>query len=338
MFCNDIVIFIVKNTLSSLHCSLMKHLFLCGTLLLLLAPFSALGQNIEPSVFTATISGPSDAPVGRPILFNALVSGIVTEGETTTFEWKLLNNDQVISETIDAIFTPEDPGPKTIVLTIETTIDELLFTQTREHTVSAYNRKMVFIADEQADQEKLDRHRLGAQQAGTYIPPTITVETSNVGADNALVKLAQDQPETLQNAETIVFWSDDISGMQALMQAAENNEELRQHIKDSTLLLVTDSNLTSLARVARSPFRVLRPEQIILTRKQAVTSLFTTENVDGFLTDITTQDIAFTKVDSDMSAVRPWNFLSLLVSYMLTNGIASQTIILCFHYRLLPLF
>jgi len=108
----------------------------------------------------------------------------------------------------------------------------------------------------------------------------------------------------------------------------EGKEERLQGLQNQTIVLITDRGLQTLSRTARGPFSVLKPQQILITRKEAINPLLSATDIEAFLAELEKRDIDFLVVDKAAVAVRPWNLLSSLVTYMLTHGVSSQVVIL----------
>jgi hypothetical protein len=132
----------------------------------------------------------------------------------------------------------------------------------------------------------------------------------------------------LAGADAIVLWTEGIVGLQALTRAVQSNEEIRAGIHNQTVVLVSSRNLATVGRTARGPYSVLRPRQILVTRKEAMNPLLSSPTLEEFLAEIDQRDIDRMTIDDTTEGIRPWNLLSSLVNAMLARGVPSQTVIL----------
>jgi hypothetical protein len=149
-----------------------------------------------------------------------------------------------------------------------------------------------------------------------------------VSTEEAIFNALSERTNALVGAESIVLWTDGITGLQALMRMAESDPSRTAGIDNQTIIMITDRSLKTLSRTVRGPFSVLKPDQILITRKEAINPLIAAGNIESFLEDIEQRDIDFLVVDESTTQIRPWNLMSSLVNYMLTHGVSSQIVIL----------
>ena len=290
---------------------------------------AATGDIINSNVpLRPIISGPDDVAIRRTLVLEASASlGI---GEDTTYRWYRDNISFPISKTVEAVYTPEKAGTTTIKLVISTTIDGEVVESETEKTITVYERKIVLIADETVSIDKLNIHQKAAEEKGIFLPVLKPSSAASVplASEEPLIKFIKEQSSILNGAEAIVLWTDGITGLQAFMRAIEGDAELMQSIKTQTIILISNRSIQTLGRIANGPFAVLRPDSILITRKNALNPLFDTANIQEFVSELEQRDNDYLIVNASNAGIRPWNLLSSLVNYMLTHGVSSQTVIL----------
>lgn len=290
---------------------------------------SATGSSLEDPVplLEAVITGPEDIAVGRTAVLDASSSRVT--GENVSYQWFRGEVHQPISQTVEAVFTPDRPGNNVFRLVITATVDGQQYRSESTHSLIAYNRKIVMIADSSVEPAKLLSHASGANEQGVYMPIIQTAPPSGpLGSEQSLAALLAEKANILIGADAVILWTDGVQGLQALMSVVEDSEELSAGIRNEGVILITQRSLQTLSRIARGFYSALNPDQIIITRKEAINSLLTTPTIDAFVNDIAQKDIDSLRVTSAASGLRPWNILSNLIDAMLTNGIPSDTVIL----------
>ena len=292
-----------------------------------LLPLTAFAQSASNEELTAIVAGPEEVGVGRTIVLDASASRGL--GENTEYRWYRGQSTIPISRSVEAVFTPDQPGVVTLRVEIETNVDGVREVVQAQKTVTVYERKIILLADSTIPEEKLNLHLMAAAEAGVYLRVLQPEEQAiPLGVEESIFSILSEESSTLNGAEAIVLWTDGIKGLQALMRAVENSPEKFESIHSQTVVLVTDRSLGSLARTAGGPYTVIRPDQILVTRKEAVNPLMSASDMESFVEELRTRDIDFLIVDESTTGIRPWNLLSSLTNYMLTHGVSSQTVTL----------
>lgn len=274
------------------------------------------------------ITGPDDVAIGRTIVLDATVSR--SSGSSIQYKWFVAGKTQAISETVEAVYTPETAEPLVFRLVV-TSISPAGDTQVSEttHTVNVYSRKIVLVADASVSADKLAAHQEVAASAGVFLRILRpNPSASPLGDEEALSALLSEQADSFAGANAIILWTEGISGLQSLLRAVNSNQELLAGMQNQMIVLLTDGSLQTLARTARGPYSVLRPQQILLTRKEAIDPLLASTSVDQFLQELSKRDLEHFSINASTAGLRPWNILSSLVNTMLTKGVPSQTVIL----------
>ena len=305
----------------------MKPLFSLLAILNIMQPSVALAQEVQPTEPTAIIAGPEEVAVGRTIVLDASASRGL--GQDPAFRWYRGESTIPISRSVEAVFTPDKPGVVTLRLEITVNIDDETQIIRAQKTVTVYERKIILLADSGVPEDKLNLHLMAAAEAGVYLRVLQPEDTAiPLGVEESIFAILSEESATLNGAEAIVLWTDGIKGLQALMRAVEGSPEKFEAIHNQTIVLVTDGSLNTLARTAGGPFTVIRPDQILVTRKEAINPLMSADNIESFIGELQQRDIDYLVVDESTTGIRPWNLLSSLTNYMLTHGVSSQTVTL----------
>lgn len=304
----------------------MKHSLLA--VLLFLLPCASLAQEAPPTEpLEAVITGPDEVLVGRTIVLDASASHGL--GNSTQYTWYRGESNVPISRSVEAVFTPDQPGVVTMRLSISTMINGKRETIETTRSITVYDRKIVLIADSSIPLDKLNLHLVAAAEAGVYLRLLQPEESAiPLSVEESIFAMLSKESATLNGAEAIVLWTEGVKGLQALMRAVEGNPSRYEAIHNQTIVLITDRGLGTLARTAGGPFTVVQPHQILVTRKEAVNPMMSATDIDSFIGELTQRDIDFLVVDKSSTGIRPWNILSSLVNFMLTHGVSSQTVIL----------
>ncbi|PIR48492.1 hypothetical protein COU80_02145 [Candidatus Peregrinibacteria bacterium CG10_big_fil_rev_8_21_14_0_10_55_24] len=308
--------------------TLLRTTSLTGILLALCVAFPAIAQQAPAAdTLVPIISGPDEIVVGRTLVLDASSSKGL--GEDTTYRWFVGGVSQPISRTVEVVYTPERTDTLTMRLHIRTTVEGEVREAEVEKVIIVYQRKIVLIADTTVPTDKVELHRQTAAEEGTYLRVIRPTDTAvRISAEETLATLIGEEDTTLQGAQAIIIWTDGMIGLQALMRASEGNTQLKQSLEGQTLVVITDRGLQTFARTTHAPFTVLSPDRILITRKEAVNPLLSSQSPEEFLTTIEQRDIDLLIVDASSIAIRPWNLLSTLVTSMLTHGVSSQIVIL----------
>ncbi len=288
------------------------------------------GEGIitEEAQVQAIITGPEDIAVGRTIVLDGSLSSV--EGELKEFQWFLEGQEHPISETVEAVYTPEQAGVLVFRLTVTAVLrDGREVVSTAEHTVTVFSRKIVLIADATVSPEKLELHRQMAADEDVFLSVLSAAPSPTpIGAQQALTTLLSERSASLQGASAIVLWTDGITGLQALTGVLQEDGLLLAGVRNQSIVLLSERSLGTLGRIARGTFSALKPRQILLTRREALNPLFTTPTMDEYASVLAQRDIEFLRIDEESIGLRPWNLLSSLINLMLTKGVPGQTVIL----------
>ena len=276
----------------------------------------------------ARITGPADVPVGKIALFDAAQSTGITED--TQIRWYLNDNRQPISQSSQAAYTSLSEGDTSVRLVLRRPVGTLWQESSTTFRLTSFNRKVVLIADNSVPLYKVNLHSKAASEQGIFvraIQPR-SARLADGGDQSNLATIIRDQAENLANAESIIIWTDGITGIQSLMQAAELQPSILDVIRGIPIILFTDRGLQTIARTVRGPFSVLEPESIIVTRSEAINPLWQAVDTVDFTNQLIQNEIGLQVVDRAAVRVLPWNLVSSLVNFMLVRGVASSTVLL----------
>ena len=301
-----------------------------GFAMAVMMPAIAFAQtNAASSDVQAVITGPTDIAVGRTLILEAS-SSRVGDGVIERYEWTVNGQRSLISQSVEAVYTPEKAGVVNFHLRIVVRGADGKKTESEtDYRVVAFDRKIILVADPNIEREKLARHMQTAQEQGVFLRVIQPEEsTTPIDAEEALVSLLGEQSSSLIGADAIVVWTDGVRGLQALMRAAQANSDVLSSMSQQTIVVIADGSLNTLSRTAKGQYSVLRPRVILLTRREALNALLSTTSVDAFVAELHQRDIDMLTLDASSTGLRPWNVLSTLTNAMLVRGVPSQTVIL----------
>lgn len=301
----------------------------CSILVASLLSTVAFAQSSAPAFMPrALIAGPDDSAVGRTVVLEgSLGSG---SGKILSYRWYVRGRAQPISDAVQAVYTPERTGPLVfrLQMALQTADGQRTVLETM-HTVNVYTRKIVLVADGSISDAKINAHRRTASGSDVFLrilhAPSVGTP---VGDEEQLRAMLADESEAIGGANAIVLWTNGITGLQALQSTYAGREDRLAELQHQSIVIVSEGSLQTIARTVRGPYSVLKPQQILLTRKEAIDVLLRSPSVEDFVQELATRDLEHLRIDASSAGFRPWNALSWLVSLMLAKGIPSQTVLL----------
>ncbi len=276
----------------------------------------------------AVITGPADIAVGRTLVLDASASRV--RGENTQYRWSIDETRQSLGRSVEAIYTPEKPGILTFRLSVKATgLDGKIEEVETTHTVIAFKRKVVIIADASARPDKLKQHAEEAMKEGVLVK-IIQPEpgTPSLAVEDAIRKLLSDDKDALAGADAVIIWTEGISGLQALLRTVQDTSERLAAMHNQAVILITERSLSMVARTTRGALALMQPSNVVITRKEAVNPLILSTSIQESLKTIESRDIDSLTIENSQIPLRPWDFLSILVNFLLSHGVSAQAVIL----------
>lgn len=296
-------------------------------LLIALLHFSGNVVRAETPDLQAIITGPHDIPLGRTIILDASKS--ITAGKIVDYRWYVEGGREPISRSVEAVYTPERAGTLSFRLVIRVQKDNERYEVETTRNITIFTRKIVLVADAAIPKEKLGLHEEFARENGTVLRTLQPLTTAlPLRSADELSSFLASQKDAFENTETIILWFDDLTGLHGLLRLAQTEQEILTGLPKQSIVLITGRSISTLARTARGPFSVLKPERILITRKEAISPILSAKNFQAFFGELQERDIDVLLLDASTTGLRPWNALQTLVNYMLTHGVPSDTVLL----------
>lgn len=275
----------------------------------------------------AVITGPHDIPLGRTIILDASKS--IAKGDEVEYRWYVGEGKEPISRSVEVVYTPERAGTLSFRLVIRVYRDRERYEEETTQNITIFTRKIVLVADATIPKEKIGFHEAFARENGILLR-ALQLQTTDLplGSVDELSSFLASQKSVFENAETIILWFDSLTGLHGLLRLAQTEPDILAAIQKQSIFLITGRSIGTLARTARGPFSLLKPERILITRKEAIGPILSVKNSPTLFAEIQERDIDVLLLDTSTVGLRPWNALSTLVNYMLTHGVSSETVIL----------
>jgi hypothetical protein len=140
----------------------------------------------------------------------------------------------------------------------------------------------------------------------------------------------------LQRAHSLIIWTKHNIGVNALIGAAQefNRSGITANLgfKDKSIVILTDANLNNTGRLAQNIYNLLAPKSLLLTEPRAANEVARELDGDKIINVLKTQKIDYQVLglhtERTLNGLRPWNFLSYLINFMVNNGVSLNTIYL----------
>ena len=265
--------------------------------------------------------------VDRNIIFDASSSFLPeVEGEVR-YSWDL--GDETIVEGQEVVHTYKNPGNYEVTLTLTQGEESISTSQ----EVFVYNKLAILLTDATAWSENIENLKKDAAVEGTQLLVIESYDAPTAFSEEALYDQLNDNLSALNSADSISIWTTRGSGINALtrliQQSSKKDEEIfRDALAKKTLLVITDENINTLGRILQGSYNIINPKQIVIARQYELRNFITAASDDAFLADLEASISDYAVINAETGKISFWNSLSYLVSYMISKGIPSNTIIL----------
>ena len=306
----------------------MKKLFLSLFLALLFIPGFCRAVEFDVGKMRPAITGDSIVRVNKNIIFDASSTFLLDTGEEVSYEWDMGDGTVISGE--EAVHTYAEAGSYTVTLTV--TQGEQQESLAKE--VFAYNKLIFLLTDVNEREENIQNLKEDAAKEGTFVFVIESFEaTTAFMSEERLYSQLNDNLSSFINADQVVIWTTRGSGINALTRLVQQEIEkeesnLRDALSSKTIMVITEENIGTLGRIMQGNFNIIKPDQMIITRQYELKNFIMAPSVDEFLEDLEKSVSDYSVINEETGRISVWNSISYLVSFMISKGIPSNTIVL----------
>jgi hypothetical protein len=306
----------------------MKKLLLLFLIGILVFPVTANAVEFDVKKIRPVISGDDIIQVNKKIILDASSTFLLDNEDDVTYEWDLGDGSPVVFGE-EAVHTYKSAGDYQVRLTIKQGDEE----ESVVRDIFAYNKLLVLITDISERRENVQSLRDEAEENGIYLFVVDNYDSSSsLISEEALYGELNDNLSILKNSSGIIVWTSRSSGVNALtrlVQQSPKEEEagIREVMRTKSIVIITDENINTLARIMQGDYNIIKPKQMIVTRHYELKNFIYAESVEAFIEDLEQSVSDYRLINEETGRVNIWNSISYLVSFMISKGIPSTTIV-----------
>ena len=300
----------------------MKKLWI----LLLLLPSLVLAQTtvdlpqapeLAPDSVVPVIDFLEQVPFGEIIRLDASgskIASLSTYGRASYY-WDFGDGSEVLfGETVDHEY--DSPGLYEVTLGLRQ--GKLKAEATKN--ILVYDKKAVLITDQSEDMSAID---VQAADKGVWLQSIASKENSTgLSIEDDLERKIQENLNFLTTTDLIIFATRSNVGAQSFAQFWKRlSVDKKFDVKNKLFVQLSSDSLGQSARLIQPAFRIIEPEQIFLTRPEAINPIFESANLDETEVLLRSRGIEYQVVDN-LSGVPFWLPFSRLLTYFVTNGVS----------------
>lgn len=308
---------------------MIKKIILASLALILFLPFQTRAVEFGVDEIQPVISGDDIVRVGKNIIFDASSTFLLDSEQEVTFEWDLGDGTTIVGE--EVVHSYSGPGAYTVTLTVRRGEQQV----STSKQVFAYNKLIFLLTDVTERQESILSLKSDAAEEGTFIFLIESYEsTTAFMSEEALYNKLNDNLSTLVNADSIVIWTTRGSGVNALtrlvQQSIEKGDEkgIREALKTKSIVVISEENLGTLSRIMQGNFNIIQPKEMIITRQYELKNFIVSPSDEEFVSNLEQSISDYRLINEETGRISVWNSISYLVSFMISQGIPSNTIVL----------
>lgn len=284
---------------------------------------------VEQKKLQAVAGEDKSVAVSRKVVFDASRSVLVDPNLKTKYNWEL--GDGTKKEGLDIIHTYERSGFYQVSLTVENGDQK----DTDEIIVSVYEDLMILVADQGADKEKINGLQRYANRQGVLMVKIPKESPSTeYSSEDFLLKALLESAEDLKKANVIIVWTGTPNvGLNVLSKFGKQTENVKDFdFNHKGLVVVSEKTFKPLARIAQSAFDVLKPEFLLLIKSSALEAVIDARKAEKVLEEVHRSGVESAQIgvhsERAVKDLRPWNFLSYIVYYLVNKGVSLESVTL----------
>ncbi len=303
--------------------------FLLSLLTLLFLPGITHAVEFDVSTIRPVVNAQDIVRTDRNIIFDASSSFVLDFEEDANYNWDLGDGSLLSGEEI--VHTYDEPGSYTVILTIE----QGKQTESISKEIFVYDKLVLLLTDATEWQENISKIKNEVAQEGTYLMVIDSYDaTTAFMSEESLYNQLSDNLNTLNNVDGIAIWTTRGSGINALTRLIQEesevseDESVQKSLSNKTLLIITSENINTLGRIIQGSFNIIQPKQMVVTSEYELRKYIAAETDEGFIVDLQESLSEHKVINAETGKVSFFNSFSYLVSFMISKGIPSNTIVL----------
>ncbi len=306
----------------------MRKLFLSILLSLILLPGMTHAVEFNVNEVRPVITGDDIVRVSKNIIFDASSTFLLDTDGVVSYQWDLGDGTVIYGE--EVVHTYDRPGSYTVSLSVTQAGQTASIAQ----EVFAYNKLIFLLTDVTERSENIQNLKEDSAEEGTYIFVVESYDaTTAYVSEEALYNKLNDNLSNLVNSDGIAIWTTRGSGINALTRLVQQEIEkedsnIRDSLKSKSIVVITEENINTLSRIMQGSFNIIQPKQIIITRQYELKNFIVAESDEVFLEDLEKSVSDYRLINDETGKISFLNSISYLVSFMISNGIPSNTIVL----------
>ena len=298
----------------------MKNLWILAFLLPSLA-FAQTTVELAPEAIVPIMNFESNVELGEILSFSAEDSriGAISDLGRPSYYWDFGDGSEgLFGEKVDHEYS--SPGLYPVRMTMRQGSG---LKAEANSTVLVYDRQAVLITD----RDDLSGIELQAAERGIWLQMIAATETNTgLSIEDDLERKIQENLIFFYDTDLIIFSTRSAIGLQSFAQFWNRlSPEKKFDVSNKFFVQITNDSLDQNARLTQPGFKIIGPEQIFLTRTEAINPILEADNLSEIELLLRSRGIEFQIVDG-LSGTPFWLPFSRLLTFFAANGISQSVL------------
>jgi hypothetical protein len=262
----------------------LKNLFkTCFTLLIVLSsiglPLQVIAQEITEASeiiedvelvgFQPQIKGADSVKVGKNIIFSPDITSLDKDARIQEYLWDF--GDGQFSSKEEVVHIYRKPGRYNVKLIVTWLPQEGGKFEKVEFMkeIFVFERSLFLMTDLQQTEDRINALETRAADQNVYLDHIRAAV--NLRLKGQFLQLIESNIDSIQNSDTVIIWSDQVELLSIL-----NTFSQRIDFQQKDLVVITDGNIGLVKNILSGVFSILKPQRIVVTRREAIDEFFTT--------------------------------------------------------------
>lgn len=281
----------------------------------LTTPNEQSGQQIE-----AKITSDDLVRINKKAIFDASDSVLPSPTQAADYVWDFGTGPKISGKEVVQQFS--NFGKKTVTLTIRQ--GEKTSSVSKE--IFVFDNKAVLILDEKKESEIEEIKKQAAENGVALQLLPISEKEGAFLTEDALVQKIKENTDYIKDSNALIFYTQSPLGIQAFnlywKDLEKDNQDL---IKNKLMIVISDSDLGTIANLAYQTFNLIQPNYILLTRKEAINPIFINKDTARIVDTLKNRSIEYRIIDQRGNKASLF-FLSHFITDLVSKGVSSNII------------